>query len=115
MLETGAVPTLGLPADDWTREHCPLLWQMLTVEVLRDKTLRVLPSLLIERARGGYRVTLQDHASRQQASAEAEDLGALWQALEAVLRGPKPFRPYKSKRVQDVERRKALKKAPGQK
>lgn len=114
-MATGAVPTLGLPPDDWTRTNCPLLWQMLTVEVLADKTLRVLPSLLIERARGGYRVTLQDHASRQQSSAEAEDLGSLWQALEAVLRGPKPFRAYKSKRVTDVDRRKQLKKGGGQK
>lgn len=114
-MATGSVPTLGLPLDDWTREHCPLLWEMLTVEVLADKTLRVLPSLLVERARAGYRVTLQDHASRQQASAEAEDLGSLWEALEASLRGPKPFRPYKSKRVQDVDRRKALKEGAGRK
>lgn len=108
LISTGRVKTLGVPQDDWTREHCPHLWEMLTLEVLSDQTIRVLPTLLIERVRGGFRVTLQDHASRQAASAEADGLGDLWEALEAALVSPKGFRSFKSRKVTNVDKRDKL-------
>lgn len=106
LLARGERPTLGVPLDDWTRANCPNLWELLTLEVYRDRTIRVLPTLTIDRAEGGYRVTLQDHASNRQCSAEADGLGELWEALERAILSPKGWRPFRSRRVQKPERRK---------
>lgn len=82
------------------------MWGLLTVDTYRDGTVRVLPTLKIERVTGGYEVTLQDHASHQQVSVQIACLGDVGGALEAVLRkGGDAFREYKSFKVKDPTKR----------
>jgi hypothetical protein len=73
----------------------------------KDSTLRVLPSLRIERISGGYQVTLQDHASHQQCSVNVVTLKEIPKALESLLgAGGEAFRPFESQKVKDVTKRK---------
>jgi len=97
---------MTVPPDDYVRDKCPLLWSLLTQDLYRDGTIRVLPTIKIERVPGGYLIGLQDHASHQQCSVEVECLHDLTKALEKVLgNGGDAFRPYKSQKVRDPFKR----------
>lgn len=106
LLERGTTPGVRPPADPETEKACPLLWGLLTQDRYRDGTVRVLPTIRIERVHGGYLVTLQDHASNQQVSCEVTKLWELHFALEQILAsGENVFRPYSSMRVKDPTKR----------
>lgn len=106
LLLRAAVTGTSPPPDQVVREKCPLLWGLLTQDFYRDGTIRVLPTLKVERTVGAYLVILQDHASHQQVSCEVTQLADLAKALEAVLRqGGDAFRPYKSQKVKDISKR----------
>ena len=107
LLERAAAAGIAVPVDDECRVTWPILWSLLTQDTYKDSTVRVLPTLVINRVSGGYTVTLQDHASCQQCVAEANELSACFQQLERVLAGGgECFRPYKSFRVKDPMKRK---------
>jgi hypothetical protein len=61
----------------------------------------------VNRVSGGYQVTIQDHASCQQATAESNTLDECWRELErTIAAGGEVFRNYKSYRVRDPLKRK---------
>jgi hypothetical protein len=106
LLARAAVKGVPVPQDDRVREKCPLLWSMLTQDTYRDGTIRVLPTIKIDRIPGAYLVTLQDHASHQQISVEVEALEGVAKALErAMAAGGDAFRPYRSQKVRDPFKR----------
>jgi hypothetical protein len=75
-------------------------------DTYRDGTIRVLPTLKIDRISGGYRITLQDHASHQQVQAWSATWTGLPAALEAAMRHPNcEWRPYVSHLVKDPGKR----------
>lgn len=55
-----------------------------------------MPTLRIWREPGQYCVSLQDHEMCQQCGAVSTTLEGLWDALEAALRSPMPWKAYKS-------------------
>ncbi len=68
--------------------------------------MRILPSVRVERISGGYRVTLQDHASHQQISTVSLTLGGLAKALEKAMVAEDPeWRSYASQIVKDPGKR----------
>jgi hypothetical protein len=85
---------------------------MLTQDTYRDGTIRVLPTIKVERTAGAYLIVLQDHASNQQVQVEVETLDALAKGLEAALQnGGEAFRPYKSLKVRNPFKRAPRKKS----
>jgi hypothetical protein len=85
------------------------LWELLTRDVLTDRTVRVLPTIEIERIPGGYRIVLKDHASLHKILAEALTLDGLWLALESTIRAPDAlWVEFTSYRVKEVAKRKKL-------
>lgn len=97
------------PDDDQVEKQYPLLWGLITQDSYRDGTVRVLPTIKVERIPGGYRVTLQDHASHLQIAAMSCTLDGIARALESAMRQPEPeWRLYKSKVVQNPTKRKKV-------
>ena len=106
LLERGIDDRVQPPPDPTVERKQPLLWSLLAQHTYRDGTIRVLPTLRVERISGAYRVTLQDHASHQQIAATSETLGGLAAALERAMTRPEPdWRPYKSPMVKDPAKR----------
>lgn len=106
LLQRGIEQHVVPPDDGALERQCPLLWGLLTLDTYRDGTVRVLPSIRVERISGGYRVTLQDHASHQQIAATSITLGGLGKALESAMRHPNAeWRPYASQVVKDPGKR----------
>ena len=102
-LKHGVTP----PDDAAVERDCPLLWQMLTLSLYADRTERVLPTITINRIDGGYKVVLQDHASRKQLVVKVLSLGLLAASLEqAMRRGYGAWEEYKSKKVTNTHKRK---------
>lgn len=102
---TGIAP----PDDEAVQAGQPFLWQLLTQDRYSDGTIRELPSIRVERASGGYAVTLQDHASNQQCSCWVGTLGELAEGLEAILGDLQAWRPFQSFKVRDPDKRRKAK------
>jgi hypothetical protein len=106
LLERGIDDRVLPPSDERLQAKCPLLWGLLTQHTYRDGTIRVLPSIRVERVSGGYRITLQDHASHQQIAAASNTLAALGEALERAMKAVDPeWREYRSQIVKDPTKR----------
>lgn len=81
----------------------------MTQDAFADGTVRVLPSLLIERTSGGYTVILRDHATRQQIACEVLALTDVADELERVMRrAERPWTPFNSFKVKDPTKRRKL-------
>lgn len=106
LLGRGTSGRIAPPTDPSLEKRCPLLWGLLTQDTYRDSTVRVLPSIKIERVVGGYEATLQDHASHQQITVALLTLDDLAKALERALgKGGDQFREYRSFKVKDPLKR----------
>jgi hypothetical protein len=103
---------VGCPADDDLPEQCPYLWELLVLDRYADGTVRVLPSVRIERVHGGYEVTLQDHASNLQCSVYVSRLKDWPTIMEArMVSSAGAWRPFTSFKVRDPLKRAGGKKA----
>ena len=89
-----------LPVQDPALEqHCPNLYQYLTVNFKSGSKDRVMPEIVINRVPGLFQAVLKDHVTCEQIEAYAATWDGLAPALEAALTAEAPaWKPMKSYR-----------------
>jgi hypothetical protein len=78
------------PDDPELAKECPNLWEFLTEWEWGNGERRVLPRIVIDRAPGGYVVTLQDDSLMAKLSVQCLTLSEAARALEAAMTSSHP-------------------------